>query len=146
VQELLVLVSGIVADLLGEAVPLQDILELTDWVEDAVPDFEDATVRVEEVVADIVLELLTDSDEVGVCPIVFDGWGEREMLGDAEDVLEGFTDLDSVGEDEVVLEELMDPVMVVEEVVLFVGFDDAVIDLVIGGVLLILGEEVVVLL
>ena len=68
------------------------------------------------------------------------------MLGDAEDVFEGFTDLDSVGEDEVVLEELMDPVMVVEEVVLFVGFDDAVIDLVIGGVLLSLGEEVVVLL
>jgi len=121
-----------VADLLGEAVPLQDILEVTDCVEDAVSDFEDATVCVEEVVADIVLELLTDSDEVDVNLGVFDGWGEREMLGDAEDVFEGFTDLDSVGEDEVVLEELMDPVMVVEEVVLFVGFDEAVIDLVIG--------------
>jgi len=142
----LVLVPGIVADLLGDPVPLQDILEVTDCVEDAVPDFEDAIVLVEEVVADIVLELLTDSDEVDVNLGVFDGGVEREMLGDAEDVFEGFTDLDSVGEDEVVLEELMDPVMVVEEVVLLVGFDEAVIDLVIGGVLLSLGEEVVVLL
>ena len=134
------------ADLLGDPVPLQDILEVTDCVEDAVPDFEDVTVRVEEVVADIVLELLTDPDEVGVNLGVFDGGVEREMLADDEDVFEGFTDLDSVGEDEVVLEELLEPVMVVEEVVLFVGFDDEVMDLVIGGVLLILEEEVVVLL
>ena len=70
---LLVQVPGIVADLLGEAVPLQDILEVTDCVEDAVSDFEDATVCVEEVVADIVLELLTDSDEVDVNLGVFDG-------------------------------------------------------------------------
>lgn len=143
---MLVLVPAIVADLLGEAVPLQDILEVADCVEDAVPDLDDVTVRVEEVVADIVLDVVTDSDEVDVNLGVFDGAGEREMLGDVEDVFEGFTDIVSVGEDEIVLEELLDPVMVVEEVMLFVGFDDAVIDLVIGGVLLILGEEVVVLL
>lgn len=141
-HSVLVLVPAIVFDFTGHALLVADILEVADCVDDAVPDLDGITVLVEEVVADIVLELLTDSDEVYVRPD-FDLSGEREVLVVDEDVFDGLIDLEFVGEVEVVFEELIEPVMVVEEVGLFVRYADDVIDLVGGGVAEILDEEVV---